>query len=272
MGNYSVLMSVYKNDKPEPFRLALDSMIYQTVKPDEIVLMVDGPVGEHLNAVITEYQDKHQDLFRVVRNEENIGLGLTLQKGVLMCKNELIARMDSDDIARLSRCEKQLACFEHNPSLSIVGGQIQEFQGNADNVIGKRIVPTKNDEIYNYLKKRCPFNHMTVMFKKRAVLESGNYQHLLYNEDYQLWINMAKKKCVFENVDEVLVDVRVDEKTYERRGGETYYKSEKAVQDMMLEAGLIHYGEYAMNLAIRFVLQKMMPNQMRLFVFKLLRK
>lgn len=265
-------MSVYKNDKPEPFRLALDSMINQSVKPNEIVLMVDGPVGDNLNTVIIEYQEKYHELFHVVRNEENIGLGLTLQKGVLMCKNELIARMDSDDIARLTRCEKQLACFEKNPSLSIVGGQIQEFQGNVENIIGKRIVPTENNQIYDYLKKRCPFNHMTVMFKRSAVLESGNYHHLLYNEDYQLWVNMAKRNCIFENIDEVLVDVRVNEKTYERRGGDTYFKSEKAVQDMMLEAGLIHYGEYVMNLAIRFVLQKMMPNSVRELVFSILRK
>lgn len=267
MEKYSVLMSVYYKEKASYFSEAISSMIDQTIKPDEIVIVKDGPLTEELDKVINQFDSEYPGLFKIITNEQNIGLGLSLQKGILACSNQLIARMDSDDISRKDRIEKQLALFRKNPDLDICGGHIQEFSEKG--LLGIRSVPLSNDDIYAYIKRRCPFNHMTVMYKKDAVVKAGNYQHFLYNEDYKLWIDMYLNQCKMANVDDILVDVRVDENLYKRRGGSVYFKSEKAIQDILLKKKMINYFEYLYNVGIRFILQILCPNSLRSLIFRL---
>lgn len=267
MENYSVLMSVYYKEKAIYLQEAISSMINQTIKPTEIVIVKDGPLTKELDEVISKFDKEYPNLFKIIVNEENIGLGLSLQKGILACSNELIARMDSDDISRKDRIEKQLELFNKNPDLDICGGHIQEFSENG--LLGIRNVPITNEAIFSYIKKRCPFNHMTVMYKKSSVIKAGNYQHFLYNEDYKLWIDMYLSKCNMANVDEILVDVRVDENLYRRRGGKIYFESEKAIQDILLKEKMINHFEYFYNVGIRFILQILCPNSLRSLIFRL---
>ena len=178
MEKYSVLMSLYKKEQSEFFRLALDSMINQTLKPDEIVLVEDGPLTPDLYAVIDEYTGKYPDLFTIVKNETNLGLGLALNEGLKVCRNELVARMDTDDISKPTRCEKQVKRFMEKPDLSIVGAHIDEFSGDKSNVISQRKVPTTSTAIYDFAKRRSAFNHPAVMYKKSAVLKNGGYSNL----------------------------------------------------------------------------------------------
>ena len=145
---YSVLMSLYKKEKPEYLKLALESMINQSIKPDEIVLVEDGPLTKELYDVIDEYKE----YLYIVKNDENLGLGVSLKKGLKRCKNELVARMDTDDIAKLYRCEKQINYLKEHPECSIVGGQIEEFIVEESNIIGKRIVPCSDKELKEYIK------------------------------------------------------------------------------------------------------------------------
>lgn len=266
----SVLMSVYQKEKPEYLSASLESMIYQTVRPDEIILVEDGPLTDGLYAAIDSFEKENPDLLKILKNEKNLGLGLSLQKGVSACRNELIARMDSDDLSRPYRLEHQLKKFAEEPELSICGGNIEEFSGNDLNAkVGIRAVPSSDAEIRAFMKKRCPFNHMTVMFRKSAVLSAGNYQHYLYNEDYLLWIHMAEAGCRLANLDEILVDVRTDPDLYRnRRGGDAYYQSEKGIQKLLLEKKMISFPEYEKNIAERFLLQKVMTPSMRAFVFR----
>ena len=264
MEKYSVLMSLYKKEKPEYLRTALDSMINQTVKPDEIILVEDGPLTDELYHVLKEYGEH---LTRVV-NEKNMGLGLSLAKGLVLCRNELVARMDTDDISISNRCEMQIKYFEENKDKAIVGGQIAEFIGDASKVVGIREVPCKDEKIREYIKKRCPFNHMSVMFRKSDVLEAGNYQNFFCNEDYYLWIKMALMGKKFANLPEILVKVRVGNEMYMRRGGRKYYESEKDIQKYMLENQLISKGRFLINILERFVVQLLLPNRLRALVFK----
>lgn len=264
MEKYSVLMSLYIKEKPEYLRLAVDSMLNQTVKPDEIVIVEDGPLTDALYAVLDEYGDK----ITRIRNEKNLGLGLALNVGLKACRNELVARMDTDDISKLERCEVQLHYFEQHPETDIVGGDIAEFIGDESNTFGKRMVPQTNAEIREYMKKRCAFNHMSVMYKKTAVEAAGGYQDWFWNEDYYLWIRMWLNGAVFGNTGTVLVDVRVGEEMYQRRGGKKYFKSEKGLQDYMLEHNMIGFGTYVMNVSKRFVVQKILPNSARGWVFR----
>lgn len=264
---YSVLISVYKNDKASFLALAIDSMRNQTCPPDEIVLVKDGPLTTELDTLVSNYQNRYPELFTVIENKKNMGLGLALNRGLCACRNELVARMDADDIAAKDRCEKQLAYFQTHPDTAVLGGQIEEFIGTPGNVVDRRLVPCENQEIYAYLKKRCPFNHMTVMLKKSEVLSAGNYLDCFWDEDYYLWIRMAIQACSFANLPDALVHVRTSEDTFARRGGRHYLKSELFLQRLMLKNRLITPLRYLLNVMIRVTVQRLMPNRVRRWVY-----
>lgn len=265
---FSVCMSVYKNDKPADVVVALDSIILQSVCPTEIVLVVDGPVPDTLNTVLNDYEGRYADLFNIIRLPQNGGLGNALRLAVENAKYELIARMDSDDISMPGRFEKQLTCFEQDPQLSIVGGTISEFIDYPDNIVGQRVCPLTDAEIREYMKARCALNHVAVMFRKSEVLRVGNYQDWFWNEDYYLWFRMLLGGCKFANLPDVLVNVRVGKDMYARRGGWKYFKSEAKLQHYMWKNGVIGFGQYIYNVAIRFAVQVAMPNSVRGWVFR----
>ena len=171
MQKFSVLMSLYFKEKPEYARACFESLLAQTVKASEWVIVEDGPLTDELYALLDEYEAKCPGLIHRVPLKENVGLGKALREGILHCQNELIARMDTDDIAVSDRFEKQLALFEKNPDLDICGSHIKEFIDSTDNVVSERKVPTTHEEIAEYQKRRDSFNHMTVMYKKEAVLK-----------------------------------------------------------------------------------------------------
>lgn len=214
---YSVLMTVYKDDNAEYFDKALISMVNQTKKPDEIVLVKDGPITKNLQEVIDKFDKLYPNLILQVSLPENLGLGLALNEGIKKSKNELLARMDADDISLPTRCEKQVKEFENNPKLDIIGCPVKEFSGDITNIVGERNVPLSNDDIYSFARKRDPFNHPTVMFRKSKVLEVGGYSNLRKNQDTDLWIKMLSNGAFCKNLSEYLVYFRFDENTYEKR-------------------------------------------------------
>lgn len=242
---FSVIMSVYKNDVPEFVSIALDSILeYQTIKPNEVVLVRDGRVPDELDYLLDEYEKRYPKVLNIIRLEQNIGLGNALKIGVENAKYDIVARMDSDDICMVKRFELQSEYIKQHPDVDIVGGQITEFIDSPTNIVGKRIVPCDNDKIYEFMKSRCAFNHVTVMFRRNAILGVGNYQDWFWNEDYYLWVRMMTAKCVFANVPEVLVNVRTGVGQYARRGGWRYFKSEMGIQRYMLDNHLINRGVF----------------------------
>lgn len=268
---FSVAICVYGKDNPEWFDTALDSIIvHQTVKPNEVVLVVDGPVPDTIQRVIDKYSEicVGGTRFKVIQLPENKGLGNALQIAVKACSHELIARMDSDDIAVEGRFEEQLQYFNAHPDMDILGGNIDEFIDDIENVVGSRVVPTRNDEIRQYIKKRCPFNHMTVMYKKSAVKAAGGYRDWFWNEDYYLWIRMYLKNAVMVNTGTVLVKARVGKDMYKRRGGQKYFESEIRLQKYMLQHQMINTPTYIDNVAKRFIMQKLLPDNVRGWVFQ----
>lgn len=266
---FSVITSVYKNDKPEYVRVALDSMLVnQTIKPAEIVLVQDGPVPAELSSLLNEYECKYAGVMNIIRLEKNGGLGNALQLGTKTAKYDLVARMDSDDICLPNRFEKQLAYMEQHQDCEIVGGQMTEFIGEPTNIVGKRNVPLSDNDIKEYMKSRCALNHVTVMFRKNAVLKAGNYQDWFWNEDYYLWVRMWLKGCAFGNVSDTLVNVRSGADQYARRGGMKYFKSEKGIQRYMLDNHLINWEGYIVNVTKRMIVQVLLPNKIRGWVFR----
>ena len=266
---FTVITSVYKNDSPDFVRTALDSMLVnQTVKPTEIVLVQDGPVPSELSALLLEYEAKYSEVMHIIRLEKNGGLGNALKIGVENAKCDIIARMDSDDICLPDRFEKQLAYLETHPECDIVGGQMTEFIDTPENIVGCREVPLTNEEIYDYMKSRCALNHVTVMFRKESVLKAGNYQDWFWNEDYYLWVRMMMAGCKFANIPDVAVNVRSGSDQYARRGGKKYFDSEIGIKKLMLENGLISRKEYVVNYIQRFIIQLLLPNSVRGWVYR----
>jgi glycosyltransferase involved in cell wall biosynthesis len=208
MEKYSVLMSLYRKEDPAYLREALGSMLSQTAPPDEIVLVEDGPLTEELYAVVSAYSDKAPGLFTIIVNEENIGLGASLNRGLSACRNELIARMDTDDISKPSRCEKQLRRFEEEPDLDILGTWVEEFEKDPADVISVRAVPETHEEIYEFSKRRSPFNHPTVMYRKSSVLNCGVYSQLRRNQDVELFGRMLHMGCRAANIPEARLSFR----------------------------------------------------------------
>ena len=266
---FSVCTSVYKNDNPNYVKVALDSLlIYQSVKPTEIILVQDGPVPDATTRLLSEYRNKYGDTLKVIVLEKNGGLGNALKIGVENARYDIIARMDSDDIAVPDRFEKQLSYLELHPDCDVVGGQITEFIGGPSNIVGRREVPLDNEDIYRYMKSRCAFNHPTVMFRKSAVLSVGNYKDWFWNEDYYLWIRMMMNGCVMANLPDVLVNMRSGLDQYSRRGGKRYFDSEIGIKKLMLDNGLITKSEYLINYIERFIIQLLLPNSVRGWVFR----
>ncbi|MBR4198090.1 MAG: glycosyltransferase [Bacteroidales bacterium] len=263
---FSVLMSVYRKENPEFLRQALDSVFDQTAVPAEVVLVEDGPLTDELHALLDDYGNSHPELKRVPL-PENRGLGLALQEGMLHCSNELVARMDTDDISVPYRFERQLAEFEKNPGIDICGSHIKEFEETPDHIVAERRVPLTHDGCKRYQRRRDAFNHVSVMFRKTAVLKAGNYQHCPLMEDTLLWANMFKTGATAMNIDDYLVLVRIGKDMYERRGGMAYFKKYRKARWVIYQTGFISWWDYAYTIVIQFIVA-IMPNSLRGFVFK----
>lgn len=267
--SFSVLMSVYAKEKPEYLEEALKSVINQTLQSNEIYIIKDGPLTNELDSVIDRYCKKY-DIIKTYQFSQNVKLGRALAKGVELCTNDIIARMDTDDIALPNRFEVQYQYMQAHPDISVVGGQIEEF--NENNETRTKIMPVTQNEIYRYSKMRNPLNHMTVMFRKKDILAVGNYQHFPLLEDYFLWSRLLSEHYKITNIQQVLVKARTEQDIYKRRGGFAYFKSHKALRKKQYELGLLNCYEYSKAVAGSFIFA-MQPNWARKIVYrKVLRK
>lgn len=272
MAQLSVLMSLYIKEKPEYAKACFDSLLRQTVQADEWVIVEDGPLTDKMYDLLDKYQSEHPGLIKRIPFEKNQGLGLALRAGVPECRNEMIARMDTDDIAREDRFERQLAEFEKNPDLDICGSHIIEFEGTIDNELSRRKVPIRHEAIVKYQKIRSAFNHMTVMYKKSSVLKAGNYEHCPLMEDDMLWVRMIQAGAVCSNIDDYLVFARTGIAMIQRRGGWGYFKKYRDGKKKIKATGYINEFDY-LKAMIPQLGVALMPKKMRQWFFtKLLRR
>ena len=265
--DYSVLMSVYHKERPEFLRQAMESIAKQTVPTNDFVLVCDGPLNEQLDEVIAQMQDVFGQLLHVVRLEKNMGLGNALNIGIQHCKNDLVARMDSDDIAYSDRCEKQIKVFNEHPEISICSGVVEEFTVTPDIVDARRVPPEMNAEIIEFAKKRNPFNHPCVMYKKSTVEAAGSYQDFYLLEDYYLWLRMLMAGYQGYNIQEPLLHMRAGADMYLRRAGWKYAKAQMKLFQFMKTKGFIGTGQYLKSCIIRSG-SALAPNWLRRFMFE----
>lgn len=264
---YSVLMSVYHKEKPEYLRQSIESIQAQTLPTDDFVLVCDGPLNSGLNSIISMKQQEMGDTLNVVRLEKNGGLGNALNEGIKHCKNELVARMDSDDIAYPDRCEKQIAVFNTYSEVSVCSGVVEEFNTAPEIVDAKRVPPETNAEIIEFAKKRNPFNHPCVMYKKSAVEAVGSYQDFYLLEDYYLWLRMLMAGYKGYNIQKPLLHMRAGADMYLRRAGWQYARTQKRLFRFMKDKGFIGNGQYIGSCVVRSG-SALAPNWLRKFMFE----
>lgn len=271
MENYSVLMSVYKKENPLYLDESISSILSQTAPTNDFVLVCDGPLTGELYSVIDKYTNKYPELFQIVQLEKNMGLGNALNEGMKFCKNELVARMDSDDIAIPERCISQIEQFEKDERLDILSGTVLEFNGTTDNIISKKSLPETNEEIRRYARKRCPFNHPVVMYKKSSVQAAGGYLDFPLFEDYYLWVRMLARGVRAYNIKQPLGFMRSGEDMYSRRGGFGYLKKAVKFRTYMFKNHYCGFADYAVSLGGQ-ILVCLMPVKLRMKLYtKMLR-
>lgn len=218
MENYSILMSVYSKEKPEHLTASIESMMRQTVVTNDFVVVCDGPLTDELDLILETFEKDYPGVFQLIRLPENVGIGAAANIGLRYCRNELIAKMDADDISVPDRCEKQIRRFEEDPSLSVIGGYIAEFEEDPEKPFAIRAVPTDNEEIRRFARRRQPFNNMTVMYRRSAVQAVGGYRDLHRSEDYDLYLRLLHNGYIAGNLSDILVNARVDKGSLGRRG------------------------------------------------------
>lgn len=265
--NYSVLMSVYHKEKPQFLKESMESIHQQTVPTNDFVLVCDGPLNNELDTVINEMQNLFGERLKVVRLAKNGGLGNALNEGIKHCKNELVARMDSDDIAYSDRCERQLEVFKRYPEISICSGIVEEFTDNPSVVDARRVPPETNAEIIEFAKMRNPFNHPCVMYKKSDVEAVGSYQDFYLLEDYYLWLRMLMANYQGYNLQAPLLHMRAGSEMYKRRGGWKYVQSQMKLFRFMKEKGFISEWQYFKGCFLRWG-SAISPNWLRRFMFE----
>ncbi|MBR5470851.1 MAG: glycosyltransferase [Oscillibacter sp.] len=265
---YSVLMSVYGRDRADWFRAAVQSMLDQTIPPKEFVLVCDGPLGMELEDVVDVFLREYPDVIQTVRLPENRGLGYALQQGLLRCRCEFVARMDADDIAVKDRVERQLAVMAAQTQISVVGGQIAEFTEKPEQVTGYRVVPVNEKVICTTAAFRNPMNHVTVVFRRQDVLDAGGYRDFPGFEDYDLWARMLRAGKHLLNLQDVLCFVRINEDTYRRRGGLSYFRNAVAMQKELRRCGLVTRVQYGRNLVVRCLGTVFLPAGLRGWLFR----
>jgi len=293
---FSVIMSIYQNDVPEHLHIALESLLNQTRRPDEIVIVGDGPVPAELEQEIerlptegsgaagskfkvqsaVELQEapsnspkgERKTEIRYLPQEKNRGLGAALAIAVEAAQYPYLARMDADDIAVPGRFEKQLRFLEQHPDVAAVGGMIEDFSSDPNHVTGRRIVPLESEDIHRYMRSRNGMNHVTVMFKKEELLRVGNYQPFHLNEDYYLWVRMIQQGCQLMNIPDVLVRVRAEKEQVDRRGGFPYFRDQYRVFKYMLNTGFISWPRFLLNICERGIVQLLMPLSVRCWFYQ----
>lgn len=253
---FSVLLPVYSGDDATHFRRAVATAgAEQTLRPDELVVVQDGPVGSAVAAVLADLESgRAADLLggvrlRIVRLSRNLGLARALQAGLRACTNEIVARVDADDVSLPTRFAVQVPLVA--AGLDIVGSAITEFEEDEAVPGVVRVPPLTQREIEAAARFVSPFNHPSVVYRRSAVARAGGYRDLPLMEDYWLFARMIAVGARVANVAEPLVLYRVGAGAYRRRGGLRLLRSELRLQAVLRREGFTTTRQFVRNVLVR---------------------
>ena len=214
--NYDFLGAVYKNTCPNELRDSLESIRSQTIKPKNVVIVIDGFIKEEVFKILNEYEKKIPII--TLTSKKNMGLGLALRLGLAKCKSKVVLRFDTDDINFKERA--YLSLIEMNKSnIDILGSNIYEFTDNPNKYISIKKMPLNHWQIKRALFFRNPMNHPSIAFLRESIINlGGGYRDFPFYEDYDLWIRAIFSGLKFKNLDKQLVAMRVSNRSQRRIG------------------------------------------------------
>jgi len=248
---FSVLISVYDKDEPEHLDIALASIAAQTRKPDEVVIVEDGPLTKELSSTVKQWQQKQPGLFKVVSLPENCGLGVALQEGLKACSYDIVARMDADDISCPDRFEKQLKFLQENPDVAVVSSWMACFEDNPDNIVFIRQMPQNYEDISRIARFHNPVFHAPAMLRCSEVEAVGGYTERKGTEDYHLWARMLLNGSKITCIREPLYKCRCNSNFVKRRASFQHMLSMIKLQNEFIKMGFISYPQYLFNISVR---------------------
>jgi len=267
--NFSVLMSLYYRESPNYLEQCLLSLYEQTLSIPEIVCVFDGPITEDLERVVDSWS--HKLPIKIIRLEKNLGLGSALNEGLNHCSFDIVARMDTDDICAKTRFEEQINFLSNNPDVKLLGSNIYEFEDDISNITSSRKVPTNNNDIVEFAKKKNPFNHMSVIFRKDAIIKVGGYKHHHLMEDYNLWLRVLADGNQGANLKDCLVLVRAGGSMISRRRGLDYINSELQLAKLKYNLNIQSYFQACLVFIIRSI-PRLLPVSILSYIYKFSRR
>ncbi len=265
---FSVILPIYINDKYNIFKKSFNSILNQSLKPKEIIILLDGPVDIKIKNYL-ENKKKNKPLIKIFNFKKNRGLGYILNFGVKKCKYDYIARCDADDFSRKDRFEKQMKYLANNPKIDVLGTNIYEI--NKNKIISKKKMKLNHKDISKQIFFRNPINHSTVFFKKKKLIQSGNYKKMFYFEDYYMWFRMIKKGYYFNNMPDYLVSMNVDSNYFDRRTGLRYFGYYVTFLKMLYKKKMINFFTLFICFLIRAPIVIINTKILRLIYKKILR-
>lgn len=269
--SFSVLLSVYNKEKPAFFYEALLSIWdHQTLNPSQIVLVQDGPLTDELNTVICEWQHKLGNTLTTVPLEYNVGLAAALNEGLKYCQHELVARMDTDDVAMPTRFEKQIAFMQQNPEIAASSAQIEEWNTELTQKLDQRNLPTEPTAVARFAKRRSPLSHPVTIFRKSAVLAVGGYPLFRKAQDYALWSLLLSRNYQLANLPDILLKMRTGNEMLNRRGWD-YFKQEYQLLKYQKKIGFLSTKDFLINTLLKATL-RLSPNFIKKLAYKLARQ
>lgn len=260
-------MSIYNGDNKKFLEESLQSIFAQTLSTDDVVVVCDGEINAELQEVLDRFKQKYPNIINQVQLPQNRGLGYALNFGLKMCKNQLVARMDSDDISFPERCKLQVEAFRQNLDLDICGTPVLEFMDNPDNIVSIRDVPKTHEQIMKFAKRRNPFNHPSVMFKKNSIIDVGGYADLRLCEDLELWIRLLSHGGRALNLENPLVYFRFNDSTYKRRKSKQQVQTFNAIYKRAYKSGFCSLKDYLITTTAQRLV-KIMPIKFQKYLYK----
>ena len=265
--DYSVIMSVYKKVLVDDLKSSIESILNQTHRTNNFIIVKDGPLTTEQNKLIKKIYNDNKGIVKIITLDKNSGAGKAYNEALKICINDYAAIMDSDDYAVETKFEKQLAYLSEHSEIDAIGSNAIEFVDNIDNIVSKRIMPQTNDEIVKFAHARCPLIQPTVVFKVKSIIEAGGYQDSPLTEDYDLYIRMIMNNCVFYNFPEILYYIRTSQDFFKRRGGIKYLKFVSSFKYKYYKKGFFSLKQFLKTAISSFVVS-LMPNWLRTWFYK----
>jgi len=266
----SVLMAVYNKELPSNLSDALASVWNaQTVKPDQIVLVKDGPLTIELEEVLDKWKQKLGETLVVVSLTENVGLGAALNEGLKRCSYELVARMDTDDVALPERFERQIDFMQINKDIAASSAILEEWNQDLTLRLSVRNLPSDPEQLATFAIRRSPLSHPLAIYRKNIVLSVGGYPPLRKTQDYALWSLLLVKGYKLANLTDVLLKMRAGNDLLNRRGLE-YFRNECELLRFQRKIGFLKFHDYCLNVFSKAVL-RLLPRFIRAFAYKIAR-